>query len=289
MTAQQSLLAFFADRLKVHLREQGARHDLVDAVFALGGDDLLMIVRRVEALGRFLDTEDGEHLLTGTKRAINILRIEEKKDGRSYDQPPDPNLLKRPEEKALAKAVDEVEQDSCRGHRQARTSRLPWRRWRSSARRSMPSSITSRSTPQDAELAREPPAPAEPHPRHDPDRRRFLQDRRLRSRHGAEWQASRGEANQTGGFMPKLQQSSEIRTITSSSYGTLALRERRTPWRGVCAPGRGMIGKGSVPGLLYDLGAYPGAVFEPTNKARIVGDVFELKPDGRLLAELDAL
>jgi glycyl-tRNA synthetase beta chain len=103
------LLAFFADRLKVHLREQGARHDLVDAVFALGGDDLLMIVKRVEALGRFLDTEDGEHLLTGTKRAINILRIEEKKDGVTYDQAPDPNLLKRPEEKALAKAVDEVE------------------------------------------------------------------------------------------------------------------------------------------------------------------------------------
>jgi glycyl-tRNA synthetase beta chain len=103
------LLAFFADRLKVHLREQGARHDLVDAVFALGGDDLLMIVRRVEALGRFLDTEDGEHLLTGTKRAINILRIEEKKDARVYDEAPDPKLFKRPEEKALAKAVDEVE------------------------------------------------------------------------------------------------------------------------------------------------------------------------------------
>jgi glycyl-tRNA synthetase beta chain len=103
------LLAFFADRLKVHLREQGARHDLVDAVFALGGDDLLMIVKRVEALGRFLDTEDGANLLTGTKRAINILRIEEKKDNLSYDQAPDPNLLKRIEEKALAKAVDEVE------------------------------------------------------------------------------------------------------------------------------------------------------------------------------------
>ena len=56
----RNLLAFFADRLKGHLKEQGARHDLVDAVFALGGDDLLMIVRRVEALGRFLDTEDGE-------------------------------------------------------------------------------------------------------------------------------------------------------------------------------------------------------------------------------------
>ena len=106
---QASLLAFFADRLKVHLRDQGARHDLVDAVFALGGDDLLMIVRRVEALGLFLDTEDGEHLLTGTKRAINILRIEEKKDSCSYDQPPDAMLLKQTEEIALAKTVDEVE------------------------------------------------------------------------------------------------------------------------------------------------------------------------------------
>ncbi len=108
--AAGNLLAFFADRLKVHLKEQGARHDLVDAVFALGGDDLLMIVRRVDALGRFLDTEDGEHLLTGTKRAINILRIEEKKDGVAYDQAPDPTLLSRPEEKALARAVDAVEQ-----------------------------------------------------------------------------------------------------------------------------------------------------------------------------------
>jgi glycyl-tRNA synthetase beta chain len=107
--ASTSLLVFFADRLKVHLREQGARHDLVDAVFALGGDDLLMIVKRVEALGKFLDTEDGANLLTGTKRAINILRIEEKKDNVTYDQTPDPNLLKRIEEKALAKAVGEVE------------------------------------------------------------------------------------------------------------------------------------------------------------------------------------
>ena len=104
------LLTFFADRLKVHLRDQGARHDLIDAVFALPGqDDLLMIVRRVEALGRFLDTEDGANLLIGTKRAINILRIEEKKDGTSYSQAPDPKLFKLPEEKALAQAVDEVE------------------------------------------------------------------------------------------------------------------------------------------------------------------------------------
>jgi len=101
---------FFADRLKVYLRDQGARHDLVDAVFALGGDDLLMIVRRVDALGRFLDTEDGANLLAGTKRAENILRIEEKKDGRKYDKAPDSALLEQPEEKALAQAVDEVEQ-----------------------------------------------------------------------------------------------------------------------------------------------------------------------------------
>jgi glycyl-tRNA synthetase beta chain len=106
---RQSLLDFFADRLKVYLRDQGARHDLVDAVFALGGDDLLMIVARVDALGRFLDTEDGEHLLAGVKRATNILRIEEKKDGRTFDEAPDPALLEQPQEKALAKAVDEVE------------------------------------------------------------------------------------------------------------------------------------------------------------------------------------
>ena len=78
------MLAFFADRLKVQLREQGARHDLVDAVFALEGqDDLLLIVRRVEALGKFLDTEDGKNLLAGYKRATNIIRIEEKKDNRA--------------------------------------------------------------------------------------------------------------------------------------------------------------------------------------------------------------
>ena len=136
-------LAFFADRLKVHLRDQGARHDLVDAVFALGGDDLLMIVRRVEALGRFLDTEDGANLLTGTKRAINILRIEEKKDNTTYDQPPDPKLFKQIEEKALAKAVDEVEKAAAPPSR-ARISRRPWPRWRSSESRSMSSSIMSR-------------------------------------------------------------------------------------------------------------------------------------------------
>jgi len=103
------LLAFFADRLKVQLREQGARHDLVDAVFALGGqDDLLMIVRRIEALGKFLESDDGKNLLAGTKRASNILSIEEKKDKRLYHGAPDAMLYSLDEEKALAKAIDEV-------------------------------------------------------------------------------------------------------------------------------------------------------------------------------------
>jgi glycyl-tRNA synthetase beta chain len=100
------LVAFFADRLKVQLREQGARHDLVDAVFALEGqDDLLLIVRRVEALAQFLDTEDGKNLLAGTKRATNIIRIEEKKDKREYKGAPEPSLYQLPEEKALANAI----------------------------------------------------------------------------------------------------------------------------------------------------------------------------------------
>jgi glycyl-tRNA synthetase beta chain len=101
------LLSFFADRLKVQLRERGARHDLVDAVFALEGqDDLLLIVRRVEALGKFLDTEDGKNLLAGFKRATNIIRIEEKKDKRQYTGAPDPKLYQQAEEMALAQAID---------------------------------------------------------------------------------------------------------------------------------------------------------------------------------------
>lgn len=107
------LLAFFADRLKVQLRDQGARHDLVDAVFALGGqDDLLMVVRRVEALGKFLDTDDGKNLLAGTKRASNILSIEEKKDKRTFDGAPNASLYKLDEEKALAKAIDQVKTEA---------------------------------------------------------------------------------------------------------------------------------------------------------------------------------
>ncbi|SFK87772.1 glycine--tRNA ligase subunit beta [Methylorubrum salsuginis] len=103
------LLAFFADRLKVYLRDQGARHDLIDAVFALPGqDDLLLVVRRVEALGAFLGTDDGKNLLAGYKRAANILRIEEKKDGRAYDAAPDAARAAagQPEERALAEALE---------------------------------------------------------------------------------------------------------------------------------------------------------------------------------------
>ena len=108
-TLPEDLLSFFADRLKVQLRDQGARHDLVDAVFALGGqDDLLMVVRRVEALGKFLDTDDGKNLLAGTKRASNILSIEEKKDKRTFEGAPDPALYGLNEEKALANAIGEV-------------------------------------------------------------------------------------------------------------------------------------------------------------------------------------
>jgi glycyl-tRNA synthetase beta chain len=75
----RDLLAFFADRLKVLLRDQGKRHDLVDAIFALGDYDLVRIVDRVDALDAFLKTEDGKNLLAGYRRATNILRAEEKK------------------------------------------------------------------------------------------------------------------------------------------------------------------------------------------------------------------
>jgi glycyl-tRNA synthetase beta chain len=147
------LSAFLHDRLKVYLRDRGARHDLIDAVLSAGSasplagkvesrndrdggpaggtstasgtpptpspspqgggeaanDDLLAIVRRVEALGRFLETEDGRNLLAGTKRAANILRIEEKKDGRAYDGAPDPSAYSLPEETALAADLDRAQ------------------------------------------------------------------------------------------------------------------------------------------------------------------------------------
>ena len=99
---------FFYERLKVQLRDEGARHDLVDAVLHLRGSEagIVSIVRRVEALGKFLDTEDGKNLLAGYKRATNIIRIEEKKDGREYVERPDPSLYRQDEERALSQAIN---------------------------------------------------------------------------------------------------------------------------------------------------------------------------------------
>lgn len=100
------LLIFFADRLKVYLRDRGQRHDLIDAVFSLDGqDDLLMIVKRIEALSKFLETDDGKNLLAGVKRAANILRIEEKKDGKTYNGHIIPAQLVKRAENDLNSAV----------------------------------------------------------------------------------------------------------------------------------------------------------------------------------------
>ena len=107
------LLSFFADRLKVHLKEKGARHDLIDAVFALPGqDDLALIVKRVEALGAFLATDDGANLLAGVKRASNILSIEEKKDKTTFSGEPEGELLAEPAERALASAIAKAKFDT---------------------------------------------------------------------------------------------------------------------------------------------------------------------------------
>lgn len=109
----QELLDFFADRLKVHLREKGVRHDLVSAVFALGGeDDLVRLMVRVDSLSGFLGSEDGGHLLTAYKRAANILRIEEKKDGQSHAGEPDAARFSEAQERALHEAILEANQAS---------------------------------------------------------------------------------------------------------------------------------------------------------------------------------
>jgi glycyl-tRNA synthetase beta chain len=104
------LLAFFGERLKVYLRERGARHDLIDAVFVLEGpgrDDLLTVTARVEALAALLATPAGENLLAGYRRAANILRAEEKRTpGESFAVAPDPALFAEPEEGALAASLD---------------------------------------------------------------------------------------------------------------------------------------------------------------------------------------
>ena len=103
------LLGFFADRLKVHLREKGVRHDHIDAVFSSGAeDDLVRLLARVNELAGFLNTEDGGHLLTAYKRAANIVRIEEKNDGNTYDGEYRVDLLTQEEEKNLAAYLDEA-------------------------------------------------------------------------------------------------------------------------------------------------------------------------------------
>ena len=96
------LLAFFADRLKVHLREQGVRHDLIAAVFAAGEeDDLVRLLARVDALRDFLNTDDGANVLTAYRRASSIVRIEEQRDGVTYDGEVMSSLFSQQEETAL--------------------------------------------------------------------------------------------------------------------------------------------------------------------------------------------
>jgi glycyl-tRNA synthetase beta chain len=107
------LIAFVAERLKVQVREKGMRHDVVDAVFALGTeDDLVRLLARVEALQSFLGTEAGKNLLTAYGRAANIVRAEEKKDkalAAKIAGAPDVALLEQAEEKAVATALEQVE------------------------------------------------------------------------------------------------------------------------------------------------------------------------------------
>jgi glycyl-tRNA synthetase beta chain len=101
------LLSFFHDRLKVHLREQGIRHDVIDACIAMpGNDDLTLLVRRAETLAALLKTDDGENLLQGFKRANNILTQAEEKDGVEYSYGADVKFAEDDTERALFAALD---------------------------------------------------------------------------------------------------------------------------------------------------------------------------------------
>jgi len=105
----KALMGFFADRLKVHLKDEGVKHDVIDSVFALGDDDLVRVTRKARALQAFIDTEDGGALLAGYARAVNILSKEEKKEGKRYDGAPDAEYLAGEldmTERALADALD---------------------------------------------------------------------------------------------------------------------------------------------------------------------------------------
>ena len=108
---REALLAFFADRVRAHLREQGIRHDLVNAVFGVEDeDDLVRLLARIDALAGFLNTLDGANLLIAYRRAANILRIEEKKDGRCYEGEPDPTLFAEEDERALNEQIFKANQ-----------------------------------------------------------------------------------------------------------------------------------------------------------------------------------
>ncbi|MFS4437538.1 glycine--tRNA ligase subunit beta [Paracoccaceae bacterium GXU_MW_L88] len=106
------LLAFIADRLKVHLKSEGIRHDVIDACFALDGqDDLVLLTARARALQALVDSENGENLLQGYRRAVNILTAEEKKDGVEYSLAPESKLFENDAEKALFAALQKAEAD----------------------------------------------------------------------------------------------------------------------------------------------------------------------------------
>ena len=106
----EDLLAFLHDRLKVYLKDQSIRHDVIDACLAMpGNDDLTLLVKRAEALSATLKTDDGANLLQGFKRANNILAQAEAKDGVEYSYGPDPKFAEGPEERALFAALDRAE------------------------------------------------------------------------------------------------------------------------------------------------------------------------------------
>ncbi|MEM9970705.1 MAG: DALR anticodon-binding domain-containing protein, partial [Pseudomonadota bacterium] len=105
-----ALFDFLHDRLQVFLRDRGIRHDVIDACLAMpNSDDLTLLVKRAEALSNFLKTDDGENLLQGFKRAHNILKQAEEKDGVEYSYGPDPKLAETDAERALFTALDAAE------------------------------------------------------------------------------------------------------------------------------------------------------------------------------------
>ncbi|WP_135079035.1 glycine--tRNA ligase subunit beta [Terasakiella sp. SH-1] len=106
---EQNLLDFFADRLKVHLKDEGIAHDLITAVFSKGGeDDFVRLLARVKALKEFLSSDDGANLVAAYRRAMNIVRIEEKKDSVKYDGRVDAVLLEQDEEQKLFEKLEPV-------------------------------------------------------------------------------------------------------------------------------------------------------------------------------------